>query len=92
MFFFSYGPPNQFPKRVFGALSTLLSAAEHESNCIFLVGDFNAKHTSWDASAVTNSAGTCLYNLALEVALPHVSQSILASQLMDDIETYWTCY
>ena len=28
-----------------------------------------AKHNSWDASAITNSAGTGLYNLALEFAL-----------------------
>ena len=69
IFFFCYRPPSQCPKNFFGALSTLLSAAEHESNCIFLVGDFNAKHNSWDASAVTNSAGTRLYNLALEFAL-----------------------
>ena len=38
-------------------------------NCIFLLGDFNAKHNSWDASTVTNSAGTGLYNLALEFSL-----------------------
>ena len=53
----------------FGTLSSLLSSVEHDTNLIFLLGDFNAKHTAWDRETITNSAGTFLYNMALDFSL-----------------------
>ena len=39
------------------------------ANIIFLLGDFNAKHTAWDRKTITNSAGTFPYNMALDFLL-----------------------
>ena len=68
-FFFCYRPPDQSHETFYGNLSFFLSSVEHETNLIFLLGDFNAKQTAWDRKANTNSAGTFLYNMALDFSL-----------------------
>ena len=69
IFFFCYRPPDQSHETFFGTLSSLLSSVEHDTNLIFLLGDVNAKHTAWDRETITNSAGTFLYNMALDFSL-----------------------
>ena len=55
------------PTSFFNTLSSLLDAASKESSYLTLLGDFNAKHSTWDSQ--TNSAGTRLFQLLLDFGL-----------------------
>ncbi len=69
LFFFCYRPPNQSPELFFNTLSRLLAAAEAKNNVVTLLGDFNAKHVSWDPESSPNVAGLRLSNLFLDFSL-----------------------
>ena len=66
-FFACYRPPSESPDVFFNTLSSLLDAASKESSYLTLLGDFNAKHSTWDSQ--TNSAGTRLFQLLLDFGL-----------------------
>ena len=59
--FACYRPPSESTDVFFNTLSSLLDAASKESSYLTLLGDFNAKHSTWDSQ--TNSAGTRLFQL-----------------------------
>ena len=65
--FACYRPPNESPDVFFGTLSRLLDAASQESSYLTLLGDFNAKHRTWDSQ--TNTAGNRLFQLLLDFGL-----------------------
>ena len=65
--FACYRPPAQPPDMFFNHLSGLLDAASKESPHLTILGDFNAKHTSWDYQ--TNYAGNLLFQLMLDFGL-----------------------
>ena len=65
--FACYRPPAQPPDIFFNHLSDLLDAASKESPHLTILGDFNAKHTSWDYQ--TNYAGNLLFQLMLDFGL-----------------------
>ena len=59
----------------FEALSTVLSLAGSEPAIITVLGDFNAKHPSWDADSNINSSGTRMYQLLLDFSLSQIVTS-----------------
>ena len=63
IFFCCYRPPDQPVDTFFGTLSELVSNAECNSAALTILGDFNAKHQSWDPESTPNSAGTRLHQL-----------------------------
>ena len=65
--FACYRPPNESPYVFFGTLSSLLDEASKESSYLTLLGDFNARHSTWDSQ--TNTAGTRLFQLLLDFGL-----------------------
>ena len=52
LFFFCYRPSNQSPDFFFETLSTKLALAEAEQAVISVIGDFNAKHPSWESTSL----------------------------------------
>lgn len=58
LFFCCYRPPDQSPELFFSTLFRLLSAADTDSTILNLIGDFNAKHSSWDSDSLANVAGS----------------------------------
>ena len=46
-FFVAYRPPDQSMASFFDSMRTLLAAAESESAILTVLGDWNAKHSSW---------------------------------------------
>ena len=73
--FCCYRPPDQSVEVFFEALSTVLSMAESEPAIITVLGDFNAKHPSWDADSNINSSGTRMYRLLLDFSLSQIVTS-----------------
>ncbi len=69
LLFFCYRPPNQSPEGFFSILTDLLWTAENEGAAVMLLGDFNAKHASWDNKSQGNTAGTKLAELLLDFGL-----------------------
>ena len=65
---FCYHPPDQPPAEFFEHLSEHLSAAEIHGLCFAILGDFNAKHQSWDCVSIPNVAHTHLLNALLELS------------------------
>ena len=65
--FACYRPPSELPDVFFNTLSSLLDAASKESSYLTLLGDFNAKHSTWDYQ--TNSAGTQLFQWLINFGL-----------------------
>ena len=59
LFFCCYRPPTFSPTTFFYKLSDLLSLAEDSDKnyTVAVLGDFNAKHTSWDLNSTPNIAG-----------------------------------
>ena len=70
--FFCYRPPNQPPESFFPPLHDLLVRASTESTLITLLGDFNAKHSSWDRHGNPNMAGTRMAELVLDFGLSQI--------------------
>ena len=69
LLFFCYWPPNQSPDFFFETLSTKLTLAETEQAVISVIGDFNAKHPSWESTSLRHSAGTKFYEILLDFSL-----------------------
>ena len=69
LLFFCYRPPNQSPDFFFETLSTKLALAEAEQAVISVIGDFNAKHPSWESTSLRNAAGTKFYEILLDFSL-----------------------
>ena len=67
--FFAYRPPDQSPASFFDAMRALLSAAESEFATLTVLGDLNAKHSSWQSEGPYNPAGTRLFELLLDFGL-----------------------
>ena len=85
--FACYCPPNESPDVFFGTLSSLLDAASKESSYLTLLGDFNAKHSTWDSQ--TNTAGTRLFQLLLNFGLSQcVKQPTRFSSNLQSSSTY----
>ena len=57
LLFFCYRPLNQPPSVFFNTISELLALAKNEFATIHLLGDYNAKHRSWDKFSPSNVAG-----------------------------------
>lgn len=66
LFFCCYRPPDQSPELFFSTLFRLLSAADTDSTILNLIGDFNAKHSSWDSDSLANVAGSKMFDLMLD--------------------------
>lgn len=72
--FCCYRPPNS-NANFFNILSNLVSMVEHKKCSIVLVGDFNAKHHSWDPNSTSpNTAGSQLQEMILDFCLTQVVQ------------------
>ena len=69
LLFCCYRPPDKNIDNFFNTLSSLMSAAENESAVLILMGDFNAKHQSWDTTSQPNPAGTRLKQLFWDFSL-----------------------
>ena len=69
LLFCCYRPPDQHPDTFFSPLRNLLAKAEDESPQVTLLGDFNAKHPSWDETSTPNTAGTKMMELLTEFGL-----------------------
>ena len=69
LIFCCYRPPDHSVDNFFNTLSLLLSKAESESATTILMGDFNAKHPSWDPNSSMNTAGTRMNQLLLDFSL-----------------------
>ena len=62
--------PTQSPTVFFETLSSVLIVAESESNSVITVlGDFNAKHLSWDTFSQPNIAGNLPADIFLDFGL-----------------------
>ena len=75
LFFCCYRPPDQSVDIFFDTLADLLYTAEAEGAITFVLGDFNAKHSSWDPVAGPNAAGTRLFRLLLDFSLVQCVQT-----------------
>ena len=69
LLFFCYRPPNQSPDFFFETLSTKLAVDEAEQAIISVIGDFNAKHPSWESTSLRNATGTNFYEILLDFSL-----------------------
>ena len=56
-------------------MRTLLAAAESESAILTVLGDLNAKHSSWQPDGPGNTAGTKFFELLLDFGLTQCVQS-----------------
>ena len=69
IFFCCYRPPDQPTDVFFDTLSAAISLAESESTILTVLGDFNAKHSSWDPDSNPNPSGARLYQMLLDFSL-----------------------
>ncbi len=66
--YFCYRPPNFNPDTYFRLLSEQISLNTDAPN-ILVLGDFNAKHRSWDELSTPNCAGRLLYEMFTDFSL-----------------------
>ena len=92
---FCYRPPTQSPIVFFETLSSVLIVAESESNSVITVlGDFNAKHLSWDTFSQPNIAGNLLADIFLDFGL--TQETSAPTRFSSDctskrVLVQWTC-
>ena len=68
-----------------------LALAEVEQAVISVIGDFNAKHPSWESTSLRNAAGTKFYEILLDFSLTQCIDSQPGIQRMVQTVVRLTC-
>ena len=85
-FFCCYRPPDQSAVDFGNVLCRLLAIAEAEHAILTVLGDLNAKHSSWDSG--TNTAGNRIQQVLLDFSLSQLV--IVATRVSPDGENFST--